>query len=145
MTGGSGRRFCSRARGGVVRACPRTLRRCCGWPSRWGVSFRCCRRRCRPMRGNGSGWWPRWWRPAGGSVAGRRLGVWGWAFEAGTGDVRQSPAVAGARLWVEAGAELVAHDPVVGGDEPLLPEGVQVVEDPYQVAKDAAGLVVLTE
>ena len=81
----------------------------------------------------------------GGSVAGRRLGVLGLAFTAGTGDVRQSPAVAVARLLVEAGAELVAHDPVVGGDEPLLPEGVQVVEDPYQVAKDAAGLVVLTE
>jgi len=81
----------------------------------------------------------------GGSVAGRRLGVLGLAFKAGTGDVRQSPAVAVARLLVEAGAELVAHDPVVGGDEPLLPEGVQVVEDPYQVAKDAAGLVVLTE
>ncbi len=41
------------------------------------------------------------------------------------------------------GAELTAHDPAVG----CVPGSVaiQVVDDPYLVAKDAAALVVLTE
>ncbi|NBH07882.1 UDP binding domain-containing protein, partial [Amycolatopsis sp. SID8362] len=67
----------------------------------------------------------------------------GLAFKAGTGDLRDSPALAVAEDLARAGAELTAHDPAVG----QVPgaSAVQVVDDPYLVAKDAAALVVLTE
>ncbi|WP_439379523.1 UDP-glucose dehydrogenase family protein [Amycolatopsis lexingtonensis] len=78
-----------------------------------------------------------------GSLAGARVGLLGLAFKAGTGDLRDSPALAVAEDLARAGAELTAHDPAVG----RVPgaSAVQVVDDPYLVAKDAAALVVLTE
>jgi UDPglucose 6-dehydrogenase len=80
---------------------------------------------------------------AAGSLAGTRIGLLGLAFKAGTGDLRDSPALAVAADLARAGAELTAHDPAVG----CVPGtgAVQVVDDPYLVAKDAAALVVLTE
>ncbi|WP_372672829.1 UDP-glucose dehydrogenase family protein [Amycolatopsis kentuckyensis] len=78
-----------------------------------------------------------------GSLAGARIGLLGLAFKAGTGDLRDSPALAVAADLARAGAELAAHDPAVGAVPGL--DAVQVVDDPYLVAKDAAALVVLTE
>jgi len=80
---------------------------------------------------------------AAGSLAGARIGLLGLAFKAGTGDLRDSPALAVAADLARAGAELTAHDPAVGAVPGL--DTVQVVDDPYLVAKDAAALVVLTE
>ncbi|WP_329046578.1 UDP-glucose/GDP-mannose dehydrogenase family protein [Amycolatopsis sp. NBC_01488] len=80
---------------------------------------------------------------AAGSLAGARIGLLGLAFKAGTGDLRDSPALAVAADLARAGAELAAHDPAVGAVPGL--DAVQVVDDPYLVAKDAAALVVLTE
>ncbi|WP_290060872.1 UDP-glucose dehydrogenase family protein [Amycolatopsis solani] len=78
-----------------------------------------------------------------GSLAGARVGLLGLAFKAGTGDLRDSPALAVAEDLVRAGAELTAYDPAVGS----VPGAgaIQVVDDPYLVAKDAAALIVLTE
>jgi UDPglucose 6-dehydrogenase len=80
---------------------------------------------------------------AAGSLAGARIGLLGLAFKAGTGDLRDSPALAVAAELAHQGAELTAHDPAVG----CVPGAgaIQVVDDPYLVAKDAAALVVLTE
>jgi UDPglucose 6-dehydrogenase len=59
---------------------------------------------------------------------------------ADTDDLRHSPALAvAARL--AAGAQLTGYDPAVW--TPVEP--VEVVEDPYLVAKDAPGVVLLTE
>ncbi|QGK71926.1 nucleotide sugar dehydrogenase [Allosaccharopolyspora coralli] len=80
-----------------------------------------------------------------GSLAGVRLGVLGLAFKAGTDDLRDSPALAVTRMLAERGAELTAYDPGLRGDEPGLADVVTVVDDPYQAAKGAAGLVLLTE
>ncbi|WP_086845662.1 UDP-glucose dehydrogenase family protein [Amycolatopsis kentuckyensis] len=78
-----------------------------------------------------------------GSLAGARIGLLGLAFKAGTGDLRDSPALAVAGDLARAGAELTAHDPAVTCVPGM--SAVQVVDDPYLVAKDAAALVVLTE
>ncbi|WP_410586954.1 UDP-glucose dehydrogenase family protein [Amycolatopsis sp. lyj-23] len=78
-----------------------------------------------------------------GSLAGARIGLLGLAFKAGTGDLRDSPALAVAAELARAGAELTAHDPAVACVPGTSP--VQVVDDPYLVAKDAAAIVVLTE
>jgi UDPglucose 6-dehydrogenase len=80
---------------------------------------------------------------AAGSLSGARIGLLGLAFKAGTGDLRDSPAVAVASELARQGADLTAHDPAVGSVPEL--DSVQVVDDPYLVAKDAAALVVLTE
>lgn len=80
----------------------------------------------------------------GGAVRGLRLGVLGLAFKAGTDDVRDSPALAVARLLADRGAELMAYDPGLRGDEPGL-DFVTLVGDPYQAVKGASALVLLTE
>lgn len=76
-----------------------------------------------------------------GSLDGVRLGLLGLTFKAGTDDLRHSPALAVASRLAAAGAQLTGYDPAVR--ESVGP--VQVVEDPYLVAKDAAGIVLLTE
>ncbi|WP_329069978.1 UDP-glucose dehydrogenase family protein [Amycolatopsis sp. NBC_01480] len=77
----------------------------------------------------------------GGSLAGARIGLLGLAFKAGTNDLRDSPALAVASVLGAVGAELTAYDPAV--DTAI--DGMTVVDDPYQVAKDADVIVVLTE
>jgi len=77
-----------------------------------------------------------------GSLSGIRIGLLGLAFKAGTGDLRDSPALAVAHELARSGAVLTAYDP---GVETVDQDTVQVVDDPYLVAKDAAALVVLTE
>ncbi|GAA4856445.1 UDP-glucose dehydrogenase family protein [Saccharopolyspora rosea] len=81
----------------------------------------------------------------GGSLAGSRVGLLGLTFKAGTDDLRDSPALRVARLLAARGAELVAFDPGLRGDERDLPEQVVLVDDAYQAAKGAAALVLLTE
>ncbi|QWF80331.1 UDP-glucose 6-dehydrogenase TuaD [Amycolatopsis sp. CA-230715] len=77
----------------------------------------------------------------GGTLAGARIGVLGLAFKAGTNDLRDSPALSVSSVLSALGAELTAYDPAVGGEIP----GMTVVDDPYQVAKGADAIVVLTE
>ncbi|MCX2731230.1 UDP-glucose/GDP-mannose dehydrogenase family protein [Saccharopolyspora sp. NFXS83] len=80
-----------------------------------------------------------------GSLDGVRLGLLGLTFKAGTDDLRDSPALAVAELLAARGAELVACDPGLRGDEAPLRGVVSLVDDPYEAAKGSAGLVVLTE
>jgi UDPglucose 6-dehydrogenase len=79
-----------------------------------------------------------------GSLTGIRLGLLGLTFEAGTGDLRHSPALAIAGELTRAGPLLTAYDPCVPLGARLL-DGLRVVDDPYVVAKDVAAIVVLTE
>ncbi|MFD4368505.1 UDP-glucose dehydrogenase family protein [Rhodococcus sp. NPDC058521] len=78
-----------------------------------------------------------------GDLRGRRIGLLGLAFKAGTSDTRDSPALAIAAGLAQAGALLTAYDP--GVTATVAVDGVNVVDDPYLVAKDAAVVVVLTE
>jgi len=81
----------------------------------------------------------------GGDLAGRRLGLLGLTFKAGTDDLRDSPALAVARLLRAAGAELTAYDPGCPSAVPGVTDGVTVADEPLRAAKDADALVVLTE
>ncbi|TDP38066.1 UDP-glucose dehydrogenase family protein [Nocardia ignorata] len=84
-----------------------------------------------------------------GSLAGTRIGVFGLAFKAGTGDLRDSPAVAIARQLAHHDALVTAYDPCVpqSGTHDLAagPDAIQVVDDPYLAAKDANAILILTE
>ncbi|KAA2263707.1 UDP-glucose/GDP-mannose dehydrogenase family protein [Solihabitans fulvus] len=77
----------------------------------------------------------------GGSLAGARIGLLGLAFKAGTNDLRDSPALAVAKLLAAEGAELTGYDPEIAGQLP----GLRLVDDAYQAAKGAAAVVLLTE
>ncbi|RJQ75005.1 UDP-glucose/GDP-mannose dehydrogenase family protein [Pseudonocardiaceae bacterium YIM PH 21723] len=79
------------------------------------------------------------------SLAGVRIGILGLTFKAGTDDLRDSPSLAVARLLAEEGAELTGFDPGVPLAVTGVTDAVTVVGDPYQVAKGAAALVLLTE
>jgi UDPglucose 6-dehydrogenase len=78
-----------------------------------------------------------------GDLAGRRICLLGLAFKPGTDDLRDAPALAIADGLSAAGAEVTAHDPVVGGvaSRPAL----LVVSDPYEAAADADAVVLVTE
>ncbi|MFL6205841.1 MAG: UDP-glucose dehydrogenase family protein [Acidimicrobiales bacterium] len=78
---------------------------------------------------------------AGGSVAGKRIGVWGLTFKARTDDLRESPSLAVIHHLVAQGADVRAFDP----SEPGPIEGIEVVDDPYAAVEGAEVLAVLTE
>ncbi|WP_037334713.1 UDP-glucose dehydrogenase family protein [Saccharomonospora piscinae] len=78
-----------------------------------------------------------------GSLDGVRLGLLGLAFKAGTDDVRESPALAVADRLACAGAVLTGYDPGVRRTAEL--GAVRWADEVGLVAKDAAGLVLLTE
>jgi UDPglucose 6-dehydrogenase len=76
-----------------------------------------------------------------GSLRGARIGLLGLAFKAGTGDLRDSPALAIAAELAGQKAVLMAYDPEV----PEEPEWLTTTENPYQVADRADAVVILTE
>ncbi|MFQ5523148.1 MAG: UDP-glucose dehydrogenase family protein [Acidimicrobiia bacterium] len=76
---------------------------------------------------------------AGGGLRGRRIGMWGVAFKAGTDDVRESPALRIAALLQTEGADVVAYDPEA------KTSSVPMVADPVEAARDADVLLVTTE
>lgn len=81
----------------------------------------------------------------GGDLSGARIGLLGLAFKAGTNDLRDSPALAVAKVLSAEGAALVAFDPGVSTALAGEPSVIDVVGDPYLVAKDADAVVLLTE
>jgi UDPglucose 6-dehydrogenase len=81
----------------------------------------------------------------GGDLSGRRIGLLGLTFKAGTDDLRDSPALAVAALLRAEGAILTGFDPACRSAVPGVTDGITVADDPLLVAKDAAALVVLTE
>lgn len=76
-----------------------------------------------------------------GSLSGVRIGLLGLAFKAGTGDLRDSPALGIAAELSAQGAVLTAYDPAV----PAGPDWLPTAGNPYQAADRADAVVILTE
>ena len=82
----------------------------------------------------------------GGSVAGRCIGVLGLTFKPETDDLREAPSLHLLPPLVDEGAQVRAHDPQgMAAAAACLPEPVRFCADPYEVAEDADGLVLMTE
>jgi len=83
------------------------------------------------------------------TVAGKVIALFGFAFKADTGDTRESPAIRITRQLLEERAEVVVSDPQALGnakkDLSDIVEKVGFVEDPYEAAKGAHAIAVLTE
>jgi UDPglucose 6-dehydrogenase len=79
----------------------------------------------------------------GGDVSGSRVGLLGLTFKAGTGDLRDSPALAVARMLSDLGARLRGYDPTCAERSEV--ERIRCVADPYLAAEDAEVVVLLTD
>jgi len=79
-----------------------------------------------------------------GNLDGKTLGVLGLAFKENTDDIRESPALTVVRLLMNQGATVKAYDPVAMPNTAKEVEGIKMCNDPYEVAIDADGLIVMT-
>ena len=75
---------------------------------------------------------------------GRRVAVLGLTFKPDTDDTRYSPSLALVAQLMEQGAAVVAHDPVLAIDAPLVP-AVERASDPETAIADADLVVLATE
>ena len=83
------------------------------------------------------------------TVAGKRVALFGAAFKANTGDIRELPALAVCRGLLEEHAQVVLCDPhALENAKADLGEAAKKVifeADPYAAAKDAHAIAILTE
>ena len=77
-----------------------------------------------------------------GDVCGKRIALWGLAFKAGTGDLRNSPALEIAQRLIALGASVQAYDPAVPAG---VLHGMEVHSSSMSACQDADALVIGTE
>ena len=78
-------------------------------------------------------------------LRGKRIGLLGLAFKPDTDDVRQAPALAIARRFLEEGAEVRGYDPQAAAKaQQAIPE-LTICGDPYEVGAQAEALILCTE
>ncbi len=81
-----------------------------------------------------------------GGVNGARVALWGLAFKPQTDDMREAPALTLIDQLLEAGAEVVAHDPVaINEARRRLGERIGYADDNYAALEGADALVVVTD
>lgn len=79
-----------------------------------------------------------------GTLAGRRVGLLGLTYKAGTSTLRRSAAVEIAQTLAAQGAAITAHDPMADPVEVAQHRELAFTHDPYAVAAGAHALVVVT-
>jgi UDPglucose 6-dehydrogenase len=80
-----------------------------------------------------------------GTVAGKRIAILGLAFKAETDDLREAPAIDLVPALAQAGAAVIAYDPVVRSNGNRAFAGVEWAKTAYGAAKGADVVIVLTE
>jgi len=78
-------------------------------------------------------------------VKDKKVGVLGLAFKPNTDDIRFAPAIEVVRRLLAEGAKVSATDPVAIERAKRVLGGVPLLQDPYEVAKGADALLLLTE
>jgi UDPglucose 6-dehydrogenase len=82
----------------------------------------------------------------GGSLAGKRVALWGLAFKPETDDIREAPALDVFAQLRDAGAAVIGYDPIANANvRALLGDAIQLADDPFVAAEGADAVVLLTE
>jgi UDPglucose 6-dehydrogenase len=83
-----------------------------------------------------------------GALDGLNIALWGLSFKPNTDDIREAPSLNLVRAVLEAGARVRAHDPEAADEAGRMFEGqagFETVDDPYEAARGADALVLMTE
>jgi UDPglucose 6-dehydrogenase len=81
-----------------------------------------------------------------GNLAGRRIAVWGLAFKPNTDDMREAASLVLIEELLEAGATVVAHDPVAMHEtKRRVGDRIEYAETSYAALSGADALVVVTD
>ncbi|HEY4176120.1 MAG TPA: UDP-glucose/GDP-mannose dehydrogenase family protein [Kofleriaceae bacterium] len=80
-----------------------------------------------------------------GTLAGKRIAIWGLAFKPETDDIRESPALVLADQLCSAGATVVGYDPAAMENVAAASTGIELAKDAYSCAANADALVLVTE
>lgn len=80
-----------------------------------------------------------------GGLGGRRIGLLGLAFKAGTDDVRESPALNVASQMLAAGASVRAYDPQAGSNARAVLPGLEIAGSAEEALEGADAAVIGTE
>lgn len=82
----------------------------------------------------------------GNDLKGKKIGLWGLSFKPQTDDMREAPSLVLINRLTEAGAKIVAYDPVAIHEAKRILNGkVDYAEDLYDAVKDADCLLIVTE
>ncbi|QIA07994.1 UDP-glucose dehydrogenase family protein [Draconibacterium halophilum] len=81
-----------------------------------------------------------------GDLKGKKFAMWGLAFKPKTDDMREAPALVIIEKLLEAGASVVAYDPVAMNEaERILGDKISYAKDEYEAIIDADALILVTE
>lgn len=81
-----------------------------------------------------------------GNLAGKRIAIWGLAFKPETDDMREAPSLVVISKLLEAGAEVIAYDPVAMNEgRRRFGERIKYAKDMYDAVIDADALAMMTE
>ena len=81
-----------------------------------------------------------------GKLRGRRIAIWGLAFKPNTDDMREAASLVLIDALLEAGAEVVAHDPVAMHEtKRRIGDRIEYVENSYDALPGADALVIVTD
>jgi UDPglucose 6-dehydrogenase len=78
-------------------------------------------------------------------LRGKKICVWGLAFKPNTDDIRYAPALKVVSELLEEGATVQAYDPQAMANTRQELEAVVYCRDPYEAARGADAIVLLTE
>ncbi len=82
----------------------------------------------------------------GGSLAGKRIAIWGLAFKPETDDIREAPALDVIAQLRAAGAAVAGYDPIAADNvRALLGSAIELTDDPYAAAAGSDAVVLITE
>ena len=83
----------------------------------------------------------------GADLSGKTVAVWGLAFKPNTDDMREAPSLVTIRGLLDAGARVVAHDPVAADEarEHHFGDDIEYVSVNYEALDGAEALVIHTE
>lgn len=81
----------------------------------------------------------------GGDARDKRIAVLGLTFKPQTDDMREAPSIGIIQALQDAGADVVAYDPVGMGAAAAVLQNVEYGEGPYEIAEGADALVLITD